>query len=184
MPGPFLQGTEKILTASIGLLQTANHGSVYSALFGKGICMFLFGQWVRFSRFRIMEKRYVSGSLVSASAIISVALKIQFRISANDMNIIRKAGSCRLCLPEYGPCPVPADEDNLYRFHTRRCLAKLSWNKENLLRKNHDCLYRNESWRFVRPVFTDAVCSGSSGIPAGMTVRFSRLPATGQVTGL
>ncbi len=72
----------------MGLLRTANHCSVYFTLFGKGICMFLFGQWVRFSRFRIMEKRYVSGSLVSASAIISVVLKIQFRISANDMNII------------------------------------------------------------------------------------------------
>ena len=58
------------------------------------------------------------GKYDSGGTAIPVALNIQFRISANDMNIIRKAGSCRLCLPEYGPCPVPADEDNLYRFHT------------------------------------------------------------------
>ena len=109
---------EKVLAASIGLLQTANHGSVYFTLFGKCVCMFLFGQWVRFSRFRIMEKRYVSGSLVSASAIrggtaIPMVLNIQFWIPDCDMNIIREAGSCWLYLSEYGPCPVPADEDIL-----------------------------------------------------------------------
>ena len=84
-----------------------------------------------------MEKRYVSGSLVSASAIrggtaIPVVLNIQFWIPDCDMNIIREAGSCWLYLSEYGPCPVPADEDNLYRSRIRQCLAKLSWNREGI----------------------------------------------------
>ena len=44
---------------------------------------------------------------------IPVVLNIQFWIPDGDMNIIREAGSCWLYLSEYGPCPVPADEDIL-----------------------------------------------------------------------
>lgn len=44
---------------------------------------------------------------------IPMVLNIQFWIPDCDMNIIREAGSCWLYLSEYGPCPVPADEDIL-----------------------------------------------------------------------